>query len=309
MKLVFHGLRITVLFLLVALFAQTSTFSVRAATPDVQVKHVYLVVLENHNYSTIIGNANMPWLNALAKKYAYGSGYYANTHPSIGNYFELTTGKVITNNDSYTAKVTADNIVRHLLTAGKTWKEYSEALPKVGYTGGDTGKYTQHHNPFSYFSDVRDSSNEILNLVPLSRFASDRTNNTQPSFSLIIPDNEHNGHSCPATLPNCTDSQRLANADTWLKNNIGPLVASSGFNATHGGLLVIAFDESANDNTHGGGRVAWIVAGPDVKKGYVSGKLYQHQSTLRFLSGSLGLTSFPGAAATAPNMEEFIIGH
>jgi hypothetical protein len=86
------------------------------------------------------------------------------------------------------------------------------------------------------------------------------------------------------------------------------LVESSGFNAPHGGLLVIVFDESAGDSTHGGGRVAWVVAGPDVKKVYVSTMLYQHQSTLRFLSEAVGLTSFPNAAATARDMEEFIIG-
>ena len=155
----------------------------------------------------------MPWLNALAKKYAYASAYYANTHPSIGNYFELTTGKIITNNDAYKTKVTADNIVRHLLSAGKTWKEYTEGLPSVGYTGGDTGEYTQHHNPLSYFSDVRNSSNEKINLVPFSQFPKDLRNGSLPSYSFIVPDNDNNGHDCPATIPNCTDSQRLAHVD------------------------------------------------------------------------------------------------
>ena len=45
------------------------------------MKHVYLIVLENHSYSSIIGNKSMPWLNALAKKYAYASAYYANDSP------------------------------------------------------------------------------------------------------------------------------------------------------------------------------------------------------------------------------------
>jgi hypothetical protein len=54
--------------------------------------------------------------------------------------------------------------------------------------------------------------------------------------------------------------------------------------------------------------VAWVVAGPDVKKAYVSTMLYQHQSTLRLLSEAMGVTSFPGAAAIAPDMEEFIVG-
>lgn len=307
MKSATFWLRISTLFLVVTLCVQRPALSVKAAT-DVEVRHVYLVVLENHSYSSIIGNKSMPWLNALARKYAYASAYYANTHPSIGNYFELTTGKVITNNDGYGITVTADNIVRHLLSAGKTWKEYSEGLPRAGYTGGDTGEYTQHHNPLSYFSDVRNSSNQILNLVPFSQFATDLRNGSLPNYSFIVPDNDDNGHDCPDTIPTCTDSQRLAHVDAWLETNIGPLVGSSGFNSSHGGLLVIVFDESAGDSTHGGGRVAWVVAGPDVKRAYVSTKLYQHQSTLRFLSEALGLASFPGAAATAPDVEEFIVG-
>jgi Phosphoesterase family len=152
-------LRIGTPLLVVTLCVQRPALSVKAAT-DVRVKHVYLVVLENHSYSSIIGNKSMPWLNGLASRYAYATAYYANTHPSIGNYFGLTTGKIITNNDGYSNTVNGDNIVRHLLSAGKTWKEYTEGLPRSGYTGGDTGEYTEHHSPLSYFSDVRNSSNE-----------------------------------------------------------------------------------------------------------------------------------------------------
>ena len=45
----------------------------------------------------------------------------------------------MTNNDSLIKTVMADNVVRHLLAAGKTWKGYEESLPKVGYTSPDTG--------------------------------------------------------------------------------------------------------------------------------------------------------------------------
>src|SRR2546430_11458195 len=81
----------------------------------------------------------MPYLNGLAQQYGLATQYYANTHPSIGNYFELATGQIITNNDSYSTIVTVDNIVRELLAAGKTWKSYAEDLPSGGYLGGDTG--------------------------------------------------------------------------------------------------------------------------------------------------------------------------
>lgn len=277
------------------------------SSTDVQVQHVFVVMLENHSYSSVIGSSSMPYLNRLAKSYAYAKSYYANTHPSVGNYFMLTTGQIISNDDSYTQTVTADNVVRHLISAGKTWKEYTEGLPYVGYTGGNNGEYTEHHNPLSYFSDVRNSTAQRQNLVPFTHFPTDLSNHALPRYSFIVPDNDHNGHDCPDTIPYCTDSEKLAAVDSWLQTNIEPLVLSSDFNATHGGLLVIVFDEST-DSIQGGGHVAWVVVGPSVKKGYVSTTLYQHPSTLRLVSEAVGLTTFPGAAATAPDMEEFILG-
>src|SRR5690349_8611763 len=89
-----------------------------AAMPSSQ--HVFVVVEENHSYSSVIGNSSMPYLNSLAAKYGLATQYYANTHPSIGNYFMLTTGQIVTNNDSYTGTINVDDVVKHLQTAGKT---------------------------------------------------------------------------------------------------------------------------------------------------------------------------------------------
>ena len=71
-----------------------------------------MVVEENHSYSEVIGNSAMPYLNSLASQYGLATQYFANTHPSIGNYFMLTTGQLITNNDGFTGTVGVDNIVR-----------------------------------------------------------------------------------------------------------------------------------------------------------------------------------------------------
>ena len=60
-------------------------------------KHVFIVVEENANYSTIVGKATMPYLNSLATKYGLALQYDANTYPSLPNYFMLTTGQIITN--------------------------------------------------------------------------------------------------------------------------------------------------------------------------------------------------------------------
>ena len=261
-----------------------------------QSSHVVVVVEENHGYSSVVGSSSMPYFNSLASQNVLFTQYYANTHPSIGNYLMMTTGQIITNSDGYTGTVTADNIVRHMLTAGKTWKSYAESLPSVGYTGGDTGLYVRHHNPFTYFSDVVNSSTEKLNLVPFTQFASDLSNNQLPDFSFVVPnlnDDAHNG--------------TLTQADNWLKTNIAPLLSNSEFQKD--GILVVVFDEGAStDTTHGGGHIAVLMVGPGVKKQFKSTALYQHQSLLRTVMSAFGMTSYPGAAATAPSMTDAFTG-
>ena len=255
--------------------------------------HVVVVLEENHSYSSVIGNSSMPYLNSLAQKYGLATQYYANTHPSIGNYFELTTGQIITNDDGYTGTVSADNVVRHLLAAGKTWKSYAESLPSVGYIGGDVYPYVRHHNPFTYLSDVVNSQNQRQNLVPFSEFASDLNSGHLPQYSYVVPnmlDDAHDGS--------------LSQADNWLRSNIAPLIANSAFQKN--GLLVIVFDESSTSDTqHGGGHVAMLVISPMAKKGFKSTTFYQHPSTCRLLMQGLGLSSAPGACQSATQMSEF----
>lgn len=255
--------------------------------------HVFLLVEENHSYSSVIGSSSMPYLNSLASKYGLSTQYYANTHPSIGNYLMMTTGQIITNNDSLCSTLTNDNIVRHLLSAGKTWKSYAEGLPSVGYTGCGSGYYVKRHNPFAYFSDVANSSGEKLNLVPFTQFASDLTNQRLPQFSFIVPNLQNDAHD-----------GSLSTADAWLKKNIAPLLGSATFQKD--GILIIVFDESLNTDTqHGGGHVATLVIGPKVLPGKKSTTLYQHQNTLKTLMRALGLTSYPGAASSASGMTDF----
>jgi phosphatidylinositol-3-phosphatase len=255
--------------------------------------HVVVVVEENHSYSSVIGNSAMPYLNSLAKNYSLFTNYYANTHPSIGNYFEITTGQMITNNDSFTSTVSVDNIVRHLLSAGKTWKSYAESLPYTGYTGGNTGYYVKRHNPLAYFNDVANSSVQRQRLVPFTHFSTDLANRTLPAFSFVVPNVMHDAHNgTPAA------------ADSWLKQNIAPLLSNPQF--TTNGILIIVFDESYDtDTAHGGGHVAAIVVGPKVKRGYRSTTFLQHQSSLKAILEALGVNATLGSASSATPLNAF----
>jgi hypothetical protein len=269
--------------------------------------HVLIVVEENHSYSSVMGNSSMPYLNGLASQYGLATQYYADAHPSLPNYFELTLGEGLSitglSGDSYTDVVTQDNVVRALTAAGKTWKSYQEALPAVAYLGGDSGAYLQHHNPFVYFSDVQNSPTQAGNIVSSTQLDADIANSTLPDYAFIVPDVNDDAHNCPAGMSTCSDDQKLAAADQWLSAHIGPLVAGAAFQNS---LLIIVFDEGDfSDIAYGGGQVATVIASPLAKPGYQSRTFYQHDSTLRLMLEGLGVTDLPGGAATAPDMGEF----
>jgi len=251
-------------------------------------------VEENHGFNSVMDANVMPYLNRLASTYGLATQYYANTHPSIGNYFMLSTGQIITNDDSFTSTVSVDNVVRELLAAGKTWKTYLESLPAVGYTGGDSYPYVLHHNPLAYFSDVRGDSTQRLNLVPFGQFASDLANNQLPNLSFVVPNMLNDAHD-----------GSLQTADQWLQNKIDPVFSNPSFQQD--GLLIIAWDEAEeSDSAGGGGHVSFVLAGPKAKSGYRSGVFYQHPSLLRLILTTLGVPNLPGASANAPDMSEFL---
>ena len=78
-------------------------------------------------------------------------------------------------------------------------------------------------------------------------------------FVYITADLQNDAHDCPAAKPVCTDGDRLATADAWLKANIDPIINSPAF---ANGLLIITFDEGSNtDLANGGGQVATVLVG------------------------------------------------
>lgn len=245
----------------------------------------------------------MPYLNSLASQQGVATQYYADTHPSIGNYFMLTAGNIETNDTAFAGTVTDDNLVRALLASGKTWKVYAQSLPSVGYLGPDVYPYFKHHNPFVYFSDVVNSTVLAADIVPFPQLASDLSSGTLPGFAYLLPNAENDAHDCPAGGAACADSDKLAAADTWLKTNLAPLIANPALANT---VFIVLFDEALDaDVTHGGGHVVTVIAGARVKPGFSSTTLYQHESTLRLILELLSVADRPGLSATAAPMNEF----
>jgi hypothetical protein len=275
--------------------------------------HVYIVAEENRSYEHIVGSASMPYLNSLINKGGLATQFYSNMHGSLENYLIVTSGQYLTHNNDTLAVFNVDNIERHLLSNGKTFKSYAQSLPYAGYTGLYSGAYMKRHAPLPYFTEMGNSS-LIKNHVSTTELAKDIANGTLPNFAFITPDGNNDMHNCGTNLGAC-----LWTADQFLKNTIGPLLATAPFQPGGDGVLIIWADEAdlSTDNrcsatvlTGCGGHIVVAMIGPQVKAGYKSVTTYHHPSVLRTMLEALGTTAnFPAAANTAPDMREFFVGN
>ena len=57
-----------------------------------RLDHVFVIMMENHGYSQIVGNPNAPFTNQYAKSENSATNYFAIGHPSSTNYLEIVGG-------------------------------------------------------------------------------------------------------------------------------------------------------------------------------------------------------------------------
>jgi len=289
--------------------AFTITVSMTGTMP--QFGHVFIVVGENQAYGTTYNSSNMPYLTSLANQYGLATNYWADTHPSIGNYEVFTAGQIFTNDDGQTPSsmpLSSDNIAFEVQQAGKTWKDYVET--KNGCGALNSGSYYVRHDPLQYFTNINTQS---ANFVCFSQFATDLANHTLPNLSWLVPNGCDDAHDCS-----------VGTFDTWLQSEIGPLLASSYFQPGGDGLLIITWDE---DDTSGspscvtttvglgcGGQIETVMISPLSKLAYKStagdpanfNSTYDGANLLRTIADALGVkTSGLGGAATRVPMADF----
>jgi hypothetical protein len=57
-----------------------------------RLDHVFVIMMENHGYSQIVGNPDTPFANSYAKSANSATNYFAVAHPSLTNYLEMVGG-------------------------------------------------------------------------------------------------------------------------------------------------------------------------------------------------------------------------
>ena len=298
-------------------------------------RNVVVLVEENQSFEDVIRkDSKMPYLNELAARGGLAAGYYANTHPSINNYFILTAGRRATSlpyalADTFHGLVSGDNVASILTSHGKSWKAYAESIPQAGSVEPDPGPerlYAKRHNPFAYFKSVVEPAsgvNQRDHIVPFTQFAADLKADKLPNYSFVVPNVVNDAHDNPRTRKSaaCGDGESLVVADNWLRANVKPLLDSESFQKD--GLLLIVFDEACDKGPKkdrslnptqkrgGGGHIAGVLAGAHLPPaGCVSDTVFNHESILKLSLKALGVEEFPGSAANAPDLGEFFVaGH
>ena len=140
--------------------------------------HVFVIMLENHSKSSVLGDPNAPYINQLADRYAVAGNYYGVTHPSEPNYVAAISGSNWwVNNDNPANRFDHRNLVDELEAHHKSWTAYMEALPSNAlddyWPSASTPLYASKHNPFVLFTDIRNDPGRLAHVKSYSDFASD----------------------------------------------------------------------------------------------------------------------------------------
>jgi hypothetical protein len=260
---------------------------VASSLPRSTSSHVIVIVMENAEYSEVLGNSAAPYTNALARRYGLATQSFAIGHPSLPNYLALTSGSTHgVSSDCTGCRVGATNIVDQMEAAGISWKAYLEDQPTPCFKGAGAGGYAKKHNPLIYYDDIAGSVGRCKKVVPFTQLSPDLRRGRLPTYAWISPNLCDDGHDCGVS-----GSERfLARTVPTLLRVLGP----------HG-FLVLTWDEgSSNGECCGGiaqgGHVATIVAGPDVRRGGRDGQPVDHYGVLGTIEEALGLQPLAGAA-------------
>jgi len=267
-------------------------------------KHIVVIVFENHEFDSVVGNWAMPNFNKYADANTLLTQYYAITHPSLPNYLAVFGGDTFgITTDCEDCFVSATNLPDQIEASGRTWRAYFQDMPRPCFPN-DTAIYVQKHNPFMYFDSIRlDAARCDRSVVPLQQLDTDLAAGTLPDFVYIMP------NSCVSTddiysNPDCN----LGLADGWLGGIMDKLLAYLDPRAaSEPYLIVLTWDEGQGSHSccglpaEAGGRIATVLISPLAKSGFQDNTPYTHYSLLKTIETAWGL-SFLGHAADDKNV-------
>ena len=269
-------------------------------------KTVFLIMMENHNWSDVKNSPSAPYINqALLPIASYAEQYFnpPGNHPSEPNYLWLEAGTNfgISNDDD--PAVNHQSTTQHFVTlldhAHISWKSYQEGISGTVCPLTGDGLYAPKHNPMIFFDDVTNtndpnSSSCITHIRPYSELVTDLQQNTQARYNFITPNLCNDMHNTCAPL-----NDAVKQGDTWLAQNLPAILNSQAYK--NGGIVFITWDEGVGSD----GPIGMIILSPEAKGGGYSNTIhYTHSSLLRSLQEIFGVTPLLGDATQATDLSD-----
>ncbi len=269
------------------------------STPGSNIQTVFIVVMENHNWSDISGSSSAPYINSLLDEGAHSENYFnaPGVHPSEPNYIWMEAGTDFgidddANPDANHQPADTPHLVTMLEDAGVTWRSYQE-----GITGDDCplsgrGLYAPKHNPMIYFDDVTDGNSTtatrcIEHVRPYSELADDLAAGTAAQYNFVTPDLCHDMHNSSG----CDSSDSVKNGDDWLAAELPAMID---YVNAHDGVVFVTWDESEG----GDHPIGMIALGPFARVGFTESTThYTHGSLLRSVQEIFAVTPYLNDAA------------
>ena len=170
-----------------------------------------------------------------------------------------------------------------------------ESMPSACYTGSTSGEYAKKHNPFPYFSDVLSDgcASHVLPYPGVTSLVTALDGASAPDFVWITPnliDDMHDG--------------TVADGDTWLQANLGPVLTSSWFTGRNSTVIVTGDENDAQSSGSccgdaTGGQIPMIVISRNATGKGIVGLVGDHYGTLRSIEEAFGLPLLGGAAESS----------
>lgn len=246
-------------------------------------KKVMIVVFENTDAAQAEAQ---PFFSSIAKKGLRFDNFFAETHPSQGNYVALISGDQQNIHNDSNVNIDAPHLGDLLEKAGKTWKVYAEGYPGNCFLGARSGNYVRKHVPFLSFKNVQESPTRCANIQNSSSLESDIASGELPDFSMFIPDLKNDGHDTG-----------VAFADSWAGKFFSPLLANPAFMKDM--LVIFTFDESS---MFGGNLIYTAFVGSSVEANTVFTPRVTHYDVLRTIEDHFNLGTLGRSDLTAKSI-------
>ncbi len=194
------------------------------------VRHVIVVMLENHSYRQVVGNPAAPYETSLSADCGNATAMFAATHTSAANYLATSAGEFPAGSPRgcssvYACADSSPNLYNQLDGAGLSWRAYQESMPSA-CGGSSHGGYKIGHNPAIFYRDIpiaecRSNDLPVTDLTARSGpFWDALQSQTLPALSWVTPSKAHDGEGSR------NSTTALKEADSWLASFVALLAQS-----------------------------------------------------------------------------------